>query len=152
MNEQNLLIPYLVTFSVTFLLIYICYRWPKMGKIAWGLIFILAGIFNIYTGLSEPQVYVEIYGETAVGFYKTIINGIFDSFTSFIVCLIAAAQILAGIFLLQKKRLFVLGIAGGIIFLLAITPLGVGSAFPSTLFMAFSLGLLYFRIKKEITA
>jgi len=151
MEGQNLFTPYLVTFPLTFLLIFICYRWPKIGKIAWGVIFLLAGIFNIYTGLTEPQVYVDMYGSTAVGFYKTIINGIFASFTSFIVCLIATGQILVGIFLLQKKRIFVWGISGGILFLLAITPLGVGSAFPSTLFMAFSLGLLYFRYKQEKT-
>jgi len=48
----------------------------------------------------------------------------------------------------MKRALFLLGILGGIIFLVAISPLGVGSAFPSTLLMAVSLVLLYLRYKK----
>jgi len=113
MDSQDVWIPYIVTHCFTFALIFICYKWPKIGKVAWGIIFILAGTFNMYTGNSNPQ-----------------------------------AQILVGIFLLMKRTLFLLGIVGGIIFLLAISPLGIGSAFPSTLLMSISLVLLYLRYKK----
>lgn len=126
---------------------FICYKWPKIGKVAWGIIFILAGIFNIYMGNSNPQAYVD-YGQHAVGLYQKFIYGLFSSYTSLIVSLIASGQIIVGIFLFMKKNLFVLGIGGGIIFLVAISPLGIGSAFPSTLLMSASLVLLYFRYKK----
>jgi hypothetical protein len=128
-------------------MIFICFKWPKIGKVAWGIIFILAGIFNIYTGVSNPQAYVD-YGQHAVGLYQKFIYGLFSSYTSLIVSLVALGQILVGIFLLMKRTLFFLGIVGGIIFLLAISPLGIGSAFPSTLLMAISLVLLYLRYKK----
>jgi hypothetical protein len=88
------------------------------------------------------------YREHAVDFYKFFIDGVFHSFTIFMVSLIGTGQILVGIFLLRKGKLFLLGILGGIIFLIAIAPLGIGSAFPSTLLMAISLVLLYKRYKK----
>jgi hypothetical protein len=115
--------------------------------VTWGIIFILAGIFNTYLAISNPQKYVE-YGQGAVGLYQKFIYGIFSSYTSLIVLFIASGQIMVGIFLLMKRTLFLLGILGGIIFLVAISPLGMGSAFPSTLLMSISLVLLYLRYKK----
>ncbi len=147
MDLQDVWIPYVITHIVSFLLILICYKWPKIGKVAWGIIFILAGIFNIYTGISNPEAYVE-YGQNAVGFYQKFIYGIFSSYTSLIVSLTALGQILVGAFLLFKGKPFLLGILGGIIFLVAISPLGLGSAFPSTLLMSISLILLYSRHKR----
>lgn len=147
LNSQDVWIPYVITHVITFSLIFICFKWPKIGKVAWGIIFILAGIFNIYTGISNPQAYVD-YGQYAVGLYQKFIYGLFSSNTSLFVFLIALGQILVGIFLLMKRTLFLLGIVGGIIFLLAISPLGIGSAFPSTLLMSISLVLLYILYKK----
>jgi hypothetical protein len=74
------------------------------------------------------------YGQTAVPVYQKIISGVFSSFTTFIVSLIGFGQILVGFFLLKKKRWFLLGILGGIVF------------------MAFSLILLYSRYKKIQTS
>lgn len=148
MDLQDVWIPYIITHAVTVSLIIICYKWPKIGKIAWGVIFILAGIFNIYTGNSNPQAYVD-YGQHAVGLYQRFIYGLFSSYTSWIVSLIALGQIVVGIFLFMKRTFFLLGILGGIIFLLAISPLGIGSAFPSTLLMAISLVLLHIRHEKD---
>jgi hypothetical protein len=36
--------PYAITNIVGVLLIILCYKWPKIGNVAWGIIFILAGI------------------------------------------------------------------------------------------------------------
>lgn len=121
---------------------------PILGSLAGGCIFLLAGIFNMYSGIANPEAYVNIYGPLAIDLYQKIINGVFSSYTSLFVILIAAGQLLVGIFLLQKRTLFKLGILGGIIFLVAISPLGLGSAFPSPLLMAISLILLYIRHKK----
>ena len=147
MNLQEYWLPFTVTHVITLSLIFFCYNWPKIGKVAWGIIFILAGIFNIYTGISNPQAYVD-YGSQAVDLYKKFIYGVLSSYTSLIVSLIALGQILVGIFLFMKRTLFLLGILGGIIFLVAISPLGIGSAFPSTLLMSISLVLLYIRYRK----
>lgn len=147
MNLENNWFPYTITHVITFSLIFVCYKWPKIGKVAWGIIFILAGIFNLYTVISNPQAYL-VYSQGAVGLYQKFINGVFSSYTALIVSSIASGQILVGIFMLMKRKLFLLGIVGGIIFLVAIAPLGIGSAFPSTLLMSISLVLLYLRYKK----
>lgn len=147
MNLENNWFPYTITHVITFSLIFVCYKWPKIGKVAWGIIFILAGIFNLYTVISNPQAYL-VYSQGAVGLYQKFINGVFSSYAALIVSSIASGQILVGIFMLMKRKLFLLGIVGGIIFLVAIAPLGIGSAFPSTLLMSISLVLLYLRYKK----
>ena len=147
MDLQDNWIPIVITNTFAILLIFICYKWPKIGKVVWGIIFILAGIFNSYLVISDPEIYLN-YSLGAVGIYQKFINGIFSSYTSLIVSLIALGQILVGIFLLMKRKPFFLGILGGIIFLVAISLLGVGSAFPSTLLMSISLVLLYIRYKR----
>ena len=149
MNLPDYWFPYVITNIISILLIIICFKWSKIGKVAWGIIFILAGIFNVFTVIKDPQAYLG-YRDHAVDFYKFFIDGVFNSFTIFIVSLIGAGQILVGIFLLRKGKLFLLGILGGIIFLVAIAPLGIGSAFPSTLLMAISLVLLHKRHKQEM--
>ena len=147
MNFKEVWIPFTVTNVSSIILISICYRWPKIGKIVWGIMFILAGMFNFYTSISDPQAYLG-YSRGAIGLYQKFIEGFFSANIVWIIGLISSCQILIGIFLFTKKTLFLLGTAGGIVFLLAISPLGLGSAFPATLLMAFSLVLLYLRIKK----
>ena len=146
MNLPDYWFPYVITHVITFIMILICYKWPKIGKVAWGIIFILAGIFNIFTVVKDPQAYLG-YRDNAVDFYKFFIDGVFSSFTIFIVSLIGTGQILVGIFLFRRGKLFLLGILGGIIFLVAIAPLGIGSAFPATLLMVSSLGGLSIQYK-----
>jgi hypothetical protein len=150
MSLQEFLLLYLISNAVGLLLIYVCYRWFKAGRIVFSLIFLAAGIFNFYTAGKSPDVYVEAYGDSAwFSFYKDFIYGFFSQHVTLLVRIIAAGQIIIGIFLLLRGVLFMLGILGGIIFLLAIAPLGIGSAFPCTIFMAFGLYLLY-RNKKKL--
>ena len=148
MNFQDYWIPYVISHVFALLLIFICYKWPKVGKVIFAVGFILAGIFNIYTGMSSPEAYVNAYGQGAVALYQKFIYGPFSDYTSLLVSLIAVGQILVGIFLFMKRTFFLLGVLGGIIFLVAISPLGLGSAFPSTLLMSISLVLLHIRYKK----
>jgi hypothetical protein len=144
MEFRDILLPYIVTHTMAFILVFICFKWPQIGKVTWGIIFLLAGIFNIYTASSNPQAYLS-YGEHAIRPYQQIINGIFSIHTSLFVILIGCGQILVGLLMLMKRKLFYIGILGGTVFLLAIAPLGIGSAFPSTLLMALSLAVLYVR-------
>ncbi|MFB0566630.1 MAG: hypothetical protein ACETWK_13265 [Candidatus Aminicenantaceae bacterium] len=66
MTFKEIWIPYVISNVIALLLIFICYKWPKVGKVFWGIIFVLAGIFNIYSGISNPEVYVNAYGPGAV--------------------------------------------------------------------------------------
>ena len=149
-NSSDLWIPILITHVLTFLLIFICYKWPKIGKVVWAVIFIAAGLFNIYSVISDPQQYVTTYGQHAIPLYQKFIFSLFSTNTILFVAMIAAGQILVGLFLFMKKMPLKLGVLGGILFLVAISPLGVGAAFPSTLLMAFSLVLMYIRYQKLV--
>ena len=102
----------------------------------------------MYSGITNPEAYVNTYGPLAIDLYQKIIYGVFSSYASLFVILIALGQLLVGIFLLQKRTLFKLGILGGITFLISISPLGIGSAFPFPLLMSISLILLHIRHKK----
>lgn len=143
MRLQDYLVPYIISQVIALLLIFVCYKWPRIGKIVLVILFFAAGVFNLYAAFNQPQVYVEAYGPAAVFlFYKKFIFGIFSKYATLFVSLIASGQIIVAILLFQRGFLFKLGSIGGMIFLIAISPLGIGSAFPSTILMAISLFLL----------
>ncbi|MHB2156254.1 hypothetical protein ACX8XN_17910 [Calditrichota bacterium GD2] len=144
MNLQDFMVPYIISNVFSLALIFICARWFKAGKILWGVLFVAAGAFNLFTAFTSPQIYVEAYGSSAVlPFYRDFIYGVFSRHTTLFVTLIGFGQIMTAGLLLLSGRTFRFGILGGIVFLLAIAPLGLGSAFPSTLLMAASLALLW---------
>ena len=147
MNWSDLWMPYLVTHTITLSLLFICHKRPRIGKTAWGVIFVLAGVFNLIYGNVKPAAYLG-YGEHALGLYQRFIHGAFSTNTGLFISLIALGQVLVGILLFARGMPFLVGILGGILFLLAIAPLGIGSAFPSTLLMALCLIILYVRLKK----
>ena len=89
MIAQEFIVPYIISNIFSLVLIFICYKWPKAGKITWGMIFMIAGAFNIYTALSNPQIYVEAFGPSAVlSFYRDFIDGLFSRCTAVFVMLI----------------------------------------------------------------
>ena len=148
LNEY--LIPFVVSNIISLVLIFICYKWYKAGKILFSLIFLAAGIFNFTVSGDSPEVYYKLYGETAVfGFYKTFIYGFFRENVEVFVKAIALGQITVGILLLSKGTWNKLGVIGGITFLIGISPLGIGSAFPATLLMIIGLLLLFKKASTE---
>ncbi|MGZ8525867.1 MAG: hypothetical protein ACXWV1_15655, partial [Chitinophagaceae bacterium] len=70
------------------------------------------------------------------------ITGWFADHVQSAVAFIAACQGLIAVSMLLKGWIFSLGAIGGIIFLLAILPFGVGSGFPCTAIMAAALFVL----------
>jgi NO-binding membrane sensor protein with MHYT domain len=74
--------------------------------------------------------------------YSRFIKGIFSEHITVIVFTIAVAQFLIALGLILNKFWVKLASLGGIIFGLAIAPLGVGSGFPTTVFMAIAFFIL----------
>jgi hypothetical protein len=149
MHLQDYLVPFIVSNIVGAAFIFVCFKWPRVARYVWGVCFLAAGLFNIYSGWTSPQSYVEMYGKTALlSVYKDFIYGIFSDQTQIFVTLIASGQIAVGVLLFFKKIPFLVGIIGGIAFLVCISPLGVGSAFPATVLMAVSLFLLQRKMAK----
>jgi hypothetical protein len=144
MMEAQFLFPVLFSNLVGLVLIWISLKWARAARIVFSAIFLLAAIVNILFGLLEPHAYVRGYGSLAVlEAYRDFIHGPFAENTTFFVLGIAMGQLLIAYLLLLKFKLIKIGIIGGIIFFLAIAPLGLGSAFPSTVLMAIAIGLLW---------
>lgn len=118
---------------------------PAWGRLLFFLLFGWAAWFNTVTVLSTPALYTG-YGQYAfLPFYRTFINGFFAEHTAPIVLAIALGQAGVAVGMLAKGQLFRIGAFGGILFLLGIAPLGMGSAFPSPVVMAAALWMLFRR-------
>ena len=118
------------------LLILICIRKPHVGRTLFAIGFLAAGLFNTWAVTSNPQTYVAIYGSTAIEPYRLFITGPFAANPALVVIPIALGQVLVGLFSSTSGQTAKLGLLGSMLFLLAICPLGVGSAFPAPLLMA----------------
>lgn len=147
MIEPEFLMPYLMTNAVSLALVFLAFKRHRLTRLLFILIFLLAGLFNIYTAFNDPDSYLD-YGDMAVlSFYRDFIHGYFTENTQLIVVAIALGQIAVAALLSAAGKLLHLGVFGGVVFFIAIAPLGVGSAFPATLIMASALILMQYRIE-----
>jgi len=127
-------------------LITVCWKLPKVGRATIGLGFAAAAVFNTITVLVNPQSYVQGFGPEALfPFYQDFIHGPLAANPAAFILPIAAGQLLVGGLMFFKGRWLKLGLAGGIVFLLAITPLGRGSAFPMPLLLMAAFWVLWHR-------
>ena len=125
------------------LLLWACWKKPLWGRLLFFLLFAWATWFNSTTVLSTPAVYTGYAQYTFSVWYRQFISGYFAAHTAPLVLAIAAGQAGIALGMLAKGRLFQLGAIGGMLFLVSIAPLGIGSAFPATLVMAGAMALLY---------
>jgi hypothetical protein len=147
MNYEEFMLPVILANLVALVIMLSSYNFPRFMRFIWGIIFIAAGVVNLITIINEPGIYVDAFGPGAIDFYKEIIYGPFSKQPGVYVALIAAGQIFVGSLIWSGGLWYYLGLTGGVIFMLAIAPLGVGSAFPSTVFLAF--GLIFMMRKKR---
>ena len=143
MTLSEYLVPYIVSNIVAIGLLVVAVIWPRVARLLFVLIFLAAGLFNAFTALTQPEAYL-MYGQLAVlKIYRDFIYGIFSQYTAAFILAIAAGQLVVSAFLASKGRLLRLGVIGAIIFLTAIAPLGIGSAFPFSLFAIIALVVMY---------
>lgn len=125
-------------FAIAFLVLAL-YR-PNPARIIAGGGFILAGLVNGTLAILNPQIYVRGFGPNAVGVYKTLIYGVLaQAPTRFILAIAVWQLVVAGLILMNSTDFTRLGLVAATVFLLGISPLGVGCAFPSNLILAAAL-------------
>ncbi|MFP4529629.1 MAG: hypothetical protein ACLFQX_13870 [Candidatus Kapaibacterium sp.] len=139
---SKFLIPWSISMVFALILLWLSIKRRTAARIIYILLFVGAGVFNIYTARTQPGQYVEGFGEHAVGPYQDFIYGSFAEHASMLVILIGLGQIAVSFLLAFPRKSLVAGAIGGIVFLVAIAPLGIGSAFPSSLIMAAGLVIL----------
>jgi hypothetical protein len=139
--------PYIVSNTFALALLVGAFWRPKVVRMAFALMFVAASAVNAYTAITEPMVYLE-YGDLAlVEWYSEFIYGPFAEFIAPMVLAIAIGQLACGVLLFAGGQLARLGALGGGIFLLAIAPLGVGSAFPFSVTCILALIVMDWRLQ-----
>ena len=109
---------------------------PAAGRLLFVALFAWAAQVNLRTALTTPEVYLDYAALAGLDLYRSFIEGFFAAHITAIVGAIAVGQGAIAALLLFKGVPRTLGLAGALVFLLAIVPLGVGSGFPATLIMA----------------
>ncbi|MEO6284236.1 MAG: hypothetical protein ABIN80_21575 [Dyadobacter sp.] len=132
---------YIIANILAFLLIFASTRYPKLTRLFFLLLFGWAFWINSSMAIDSPWVYQD-YADSSIPLYKKFILGTFEAIMTPMVLIIAAGQALLAILMTLKGKLFKIGCWGGIVFCLAVSPIGSYAAFPATLFMAIALYLL----------
>ncbi len=124
--------------AVAFLVLAL-YR-PNAARMIAGGGFILAGLINGTLAIVDPQIYVRGFGPNAVGVYKTFIYSLLAPRPGRFILAIAVWQIVVAAMILVNSTDYTrLGCVAAAVFLIGISPLGVGCAFPSNLILAAAL-------------
>ncbi|MBO9729680.1 MAG: hypothetical protein J7623_13670 [Chitinophaga sp.] len=121
--------------------------WPVIARFLLSVIFIGAAFFNAFMAIRNPELFM-VYGAMTVSpIYEQFIYGAFRDNIAAIVVSISICQLATGIFIAASGAVLRLGLIAAVIFLVAIAPLGAGSAFPSTLLLAMAAIILLFKVK-----
>lgn len=141
-SEHIFLVLHIISVAVSLVMLGATIKWPNVGRFLFVLLFLWAGYINSSTAISSPEEYLN-YGNLAwLEFYEDFIHGFFGQHITLIVLLIAACQFAIGILLATKGSAVKWACWAAIIFLLALTPLGVGSGFPTTVIMAIAMWVI----------
>ena len=145
---------YLIAYAIsnTFALVVLFFAWKqnRLGRIFLFVLFGWASWANWTTALNSPNDYLAYADLTFLPFYKQFIEGWFGNHVLTVVGFIASTQALIAFSLLLKGNVYKAGVIAGIIFLLSIAPLGVGSAFPCTVLLAVAMMILYKHFNESI--
>jgi len=142
LDNQLYLIALLVSNATGLLLLFCSWKYQRLAKFFFFLLFAWAGWINWYMALHQPYAYLDYARLTFLPFYKSFIMGWFHNHIILMVGAIATCQLLIATSMWLKGWIFQLGIMGGILFSVGIVPLGVGSGFPFPVIIAIAMYLL----------
>lgn len=136
--NNTFFIGYLISNAFSLLLVFFAVMSPRVARILFFLLFAFASWINWKIALQSPQDYVRA-AESALFMYRGFITGWFSRHVLLVVGSIATAQAFIAVSILLRGWIYKAGVIGAIVFLLAIMPLGIAAAFPSTLIMAYAM-------------
>ncbi len=143
---KEYLIPWLISNSIAIIILVSAFKKPKLARLIFILLFLWAFWINYNTAHKNPNEYLNYAALSPYDLYSTFINGWFKSHITSMVSLIAFGQALIALGMLLKGLVLRISCFGAIIFFIAISPLGIGSAFP---FPIICLLAIYFILKND---
>lgn len=131
---------------IAILLLVASIRIPKLARLLFALLFFWACWLNFTTAQSNPAEYLNYAKITPFSWMENFVNGWFKLHTTPMVTLIAIGQGLIAVGLLLKNNILRIACYGAILFFIAITPLGIGAAFPFSIITSVAI---YYILKKD---
>ncbi|HEU4903873.1 MAG TPA: hypothetical protein VFT06_13805 [Flavisolibacter sp.] len=138
---DQFLLPYIISQLVALVILVAALKSTRLARLLFSLLFLYAAVINMQLSLRNPDAYLD-YAPMALPFYRKFITGPFSQFNYILVPAIAVGQFFIGLGMLLRHEWVKAACIGAIVFLLAITPLMVGSAFPFPLIVAFAAWLI----------
>ena len=139
LENNTHLILYIISNIVAMVVLWAAWKRPRLARLLFFFIFTWASWTNWKTAIYTPEVYLGQADLSFVNFYKEFIQGWFSRHITETVCFIATCQAMIAVSMLLRGWVLKTGGIGAIVFLLAIAPLGVGSAFPCTVLLAVAM-------------
>ena len=142
---------YLISNAIALALLALSFRRANWVRVLSVAIFGWAAYTNSHIAMNRPLDY-QTFGElTTSSLYREFIYGWFREHTATLLLPIAAGQLAIALMLIKNGRTTRrLGVIGGVIFLLAIAPLGVGSAFPFSITYGIALLVMLRGLEREV--
>lgn len=142
------LTPYLIAQIAAMIFLLAAWKSTRLARLLLAVLFIWASATNLYFGLMQPAIYAE-YAALAVPIYRNFIIGWFRHYSYLVVPIIAIGQLLIGVGMLLRGGWVRLACVGAIVFLLSIAPLLIGSGFPFSLIVSWSVWLVLANDQKD---
>ncbi|MFN8292077.1 MAG: hypothetical protein U0U70_17620 [Chitinophagaceae bacterium] len=142
------LLPYLVSQGASIIILVVTLLNTRAGRWLFALLFLWASCTNMYIGLTNPDSYLD-NARFAIPLYRDFINGWFSHYHHIIIPLIACGQGLIAAGMAARGWWVKWACIGAILFLLAIAPLLVGSAFPFSITVSIAAWIILRKDKRE---
>lgn len=142
LENSTYLIMYIISNVIAILMLWAAWKQRRILRALFFVVFAWASWTNWNEAIIAPQFYLDYAGLAFSNLYRDFIQGWFSWHITLAVGFIATCQALIAIAMLLKGWIFKTAATGAIIFLVAIAPLGVGSAFPCTIILATAMWLL----------
>lgn len=128
--------PYLFSNLFAIVTLLLAIQSPKAARWILAAVFGMAAVANTRMAAVSPFDYLAYADLALLPIYQDFIRGPFSQHVQEIVLTIAIGQAVISLAFAIGDRLLPIGVIGAVIFLAAIAPLGVGSAFPFSIFFA----------------
>ena len=143
---------YLISNAIALLLLALSFRranWVRWLSVA---IFGWAAYTNSRIATTRPLDYQTFGDLTTSALYRDFIHGWFREHTATLLLPIAAGQLAIALMLAWNRRITRrLAVFGAVAFLVAIAPLGVGSAFPFSITYGVALLVMLWGLDREVS-